>query len=122
MAKGSGKLNVGIVGLGHLHPRLYMPLFENCRHTKVVSVCESNSKLVKAFCDDYGTNGYTTISNMLRTEELDIAAIFLPHVDCANAGVACAKKGIHLMVEKPIAESSRSAARIVKSGLSSVMG
>ena len=114
MTTRGGKLNVGIVGLGHLHPRLYMPLFENCRHTRVVSVCEPNSKLLKAFCDDYDINGYTTLSSMLRAEELDMAAIFLPHVDCANAGVACAKKGIHLMVEKPIAESSRSAARIVK--------
>ena len=110
----SKKLSVAIVGLEHLHPRLYMPLFTACADTEVVIVCESRDDLREAFCNDYKVRGYSKLSDMLKNEQPDIAAIFLPHVECADAAVACAKRGIHLMVEKPIAASSRDAGRIAK--------
>lgn len=108
-------LNVGIVGLGHLHPRLYMPLFQMVPTTNVVAAAEGDAKLRDAFCADFGVSGYSTLKDMLAAEELDIAAIFLPHVDCPNAAVRCARKGVHLMVEKPMATNAAGASRIVKS-------
>lgn len=51
-----------------------------------------------------------------------MAAMFLPHSDCAAAAIRCAQKGVHLMIEKPIAESSASVEKVVaaakKMGLS----
>jgi predicted dehydrogenase len=43
-----------------------------------------------------------------------MAAIFLPHADCPEAAVRCARAGIHLMVEKPVAASAAGAARIAR--------
>lgn len=105
-------LKVGIVGLGHLHPRLYMPQFESVPATKVVAVCEEHDKLRHDFCTDYAVAGYASLSEMLRSEELDIAAVFLPHADCPEAAVKCARKGIHLMVEKPVSADVKGAKRI----------
>jgi len=105
-------LNVGIVGLQHLHPRLYMPQFEAVPTTRVVAVSEEDTKLRTSFCDDYGVKGYSSLKEMLKVEDVDIAAIFLPHADCPEAAVRCARKGIHLMVEKPVAADVRGALRI----------
>ena len=107
-------LKVGIVGLRHLHPRLYMPLFEAAPAMKVVSVCEEENDCREAFCRDFGLRGYAKLPQMLKAEALDIAAIFLPHDECPAAGAACAKQGLHLMVEKPVAADAKGAARIVK--------
>ena len=106
------KLRVGIVGLAHLHPRLYMPQFEAVPTTEVLAACEEDEGLRQAFCDDYGVNVYATLPEMLGDEELDIAAIFLPHADCPDAAVKCAKQGLHLMVEKPVAADVKGAKRI----------
>jgi len=106
-------LNVGIVGLAHLHPRLYMPIFAAGEQTQVVAVAEGDNELRGAFCKDFNINGYPDVQAMLGQEDLDIAAIFLPHVDCPDAAVACAEKGVHLMVEKPMAASAEQASRIV---------
>ncbi len=106
-------LNVGIVGLGHLHPRLYMPLFESVDGIRVAAVAEAADGLRDAFCADFGIPGYADLDEMLDAEKLDIAAIFLPHADCPDAAVECAEKGIHLMVEKPMAASVDGAQRIL---------
>lgn len=108
----SKKLNVGLIGLGHLHPRLYMPILANCADTQVVAVSEQNEQLLKSFCSDFGVKGYSDYEKMISEEKIDFAIIFLPHCDCAEAAVKCASKGIHIIVEKPVAHTSADAAKI----------
>ncbi len=108
------QLKVGLIGLGHLHPRQYMPLFESCPLTRVTAVSEHSEELLKSFCQDFGVKGYTDYRKMIAEERLDIAAIFLPHYQCAQAAVECARRKIHLLVEKPAAESAAAARRIVQ--------
>jgi len=107
-------LQVGIVGLGHLHPRLYMPLFESLPVTRVVAAVEAEAGLRESFCRDFGIKGFATLADMLGACKLDFAAIYLPHADCPAAAEACARAGIHLMVEKPMAADAAGAARIVQ--------
>jgi predicted dehydrogenase len=108
------KLNVGIIGLGHLHPRSYMPQFKAVGVTEVVAVTEPDTALRDQFCQDFGLRGYGTVAEMIEQENLDVAAIFLPHVDCPAAAVECAARKINLMVEKPMAASVAGAAQIVR--------
>ena len=114
MAARQQTLNVGIVGLQHLHPRLYMPLFNAVETTNVAAVMEENTRLREAFCDDFGVNGYTSLDDMLKREDLDIAAVFLPHDECPAAAVECARRGVHLMVEKPVSADVKGAVRVLK--------
>ncbi|HOZ45265.1 MAG TPA: Gfo/Idh/MocA family oxidoreductase [Candidatus Hydrogenedentes bacterium] len=114
MAKGKRAMNVGIVGLGHLHPRAYMTLFNAVAATEVVAVTDENDALRESFCKDFGVRGYASLDAMLKQEPLDIAAIFLPHCDCPAAAVKCAKRGIHLMVEKPVAADAKGALHIAR--------
>ena len=99
-------LKVAIIGLGHLHPKAYMPLFENCPHTEVVAAFDKDEILLNSFCKDFGIKGYTDLDVLLESEKINIAAVFLPHCDCADAAIQCADKGIHLLVEKPIARTA----------------
>ncbi len=107
-------LNVAIIGLAHLHPRAYMPLFENCANTRVVAAYDADPDLTFDFCGDYGFMPYMELDTLLEKEQLDIAAIFLPHNECAEAGIQCAQKGLHLMVEKPVTATSRGARALGK--------
>ncbi len=107
-------LQVGIVGLGHLHPRAYMPLFEAVPTTKVTAVAEADEDLRRAFVRDFGVKGFATVEEMLKANRPDVAAIFLPHADCPGAAELCAAVGVHLMVEKPMAADVAGAERIVQ--------
>ncbi|MDD2709196.1 MAG: Gfo/Idh/MocA family oxidoreductase [Verrucomicrobiae bacterium] len=108
------KLKVAIVGLGHLHPRSYMPHFTSLPAVETIAVCETDTALREAFCRDFNVRGYSTLDEMLSKECPDIAAIFLPHADCPAAAAKCASRKIHLMVEKPMAASADGASQIVE--------
>ena len=98
-------LKVAIIGLGHLHPKGYMLLFEQCPKTEVIAACDKDELLLGSFCKEFGIKGYTDVDKLLESEKIDMAAVFLPHCDCAGAAIKCAEKGIHLLVEKPIART-----------------
>ena len=106
-------LNVGILGLSHLHPRSYMPIFGAVKDVKVVAAADANQPLTEAFAKDFSIRGYADWRVMIGQEKLDLAAIFLPHAECADAAVACAEKGIHLMVEKPMAADAEGLRRMI---------
>ena len=107
-------VRLGIVGLQHLHPRFYMGLFRAVPDVLPVAVAESDRELRQSFCTDFGLTGYGSVQEMLRNEALDAAALFLPHADFPAAAVECARKGLHLMVDKPMAADARGAERIVQ--------
>lgn len=105
-------LNVAVIGLGHLHPFTYMPLFERCDKTVVVAACDANPALREKFTAQFGVAAYPDLQTLLAQADIDLAYIFLPHSDCAPAAIACAEKGIHVVVEKPVANTSAAAAAI----------
>jgi len=108
-------IRVGVVGLGHLHPRLYMPLFEKVAATEVVAAVEKDPVQLKSFCEDYSVLGFATVNDMLENCKVDAVSIFLPHADCPAAAEACARAGVHLMVEKPMATGSAGVRAILES-------
>lgn len=108
------KLNVGIIGLGHLHPFTYMPHFNSCDKTTVVAASDEKEFLRTRFKEQFNTNVYASWREMLDKEKLDLAYIFLPHCDCAEAAIACAERKIHVVVEKPVSHTSVNALKIAK--------
>ena len=107
-------LNVGIIGLGHLHPLTYMPHFIRCGKTNVVAASDEKKQLRNNFSKQFAVKTYADWRELLAKEKIDLAYIFLPHCDCAEAAVACAEKGIHVVVEKPVANTSKNARRIAE--------
>ncbi|MHB9131531.1 MAG: Gfo/Idh/MocA family protein [Armatimonadota bacterium] len=99
-------LSVGFLGLSHLHPRSYMPLFDNVPGADVVAVADANPAVLNGFTNDFPVRGYADWREMIDKEKLDLALLFLPHVECPEAAVACAERGIHLVVEKPMASDA----------------
>jgi UDP-N-acetylglucosamine 3-dehydrogenase len=106
-------LSVGLIGLCHLHPRSYMPILGAVKGLRVVAVAERDAAIREAFAKDFSLRGYAGYEEMLDKEKLDLALIFLPHVECPDAAIACAERGVHIIVEKPMASSADGVRRIV---------
>lgn len=108
----SEKVRVAVIGLGHLHPFDYMPHFAAAGNTEVVAASEKLDILREKFNSEFGLNVYSEWSELLEKEKFDAAYIFLPHDECPEAACACAEKGIHVIVEKPVANTSQGAKKI----------
>jgi predicted dehydrogenase len=106
-------LKVGILGLAHLHPRSYMPVFGAVKEFAVVAAADANPALAGGFAKDFSLRSYTDWRRLIEEEKIDLAAVFLPHAGCPEAAAACAERGIHVMVEKPMAADSAGVRRML---------
>ena len=109
----SQQLSVGFLGLSHLHPRGYMTLFQAIPEVAVIAAADANPAVLEGFVKDFPLRGYADWRELLEKERLDLAVIFLPHVDCPDAAVACAARGVHVVVEKPMAASAAGVRRTI---------
>lgn len=91
-----------------------MTIFRACPKTSVVCAYDPDAGLLKDFCRESGLEGYTGLNQMLAEQTLDFAAVFLPHSDCAEAAIQCARAGLHLMIEKPVSNTLEGARRIAE--------
>ena len=96
------RLTVGLIGLAHLHPRSYMPVFAAAGF-QVAAVAEAEPQILEPFAREFGVTPYADWREMIDRQQLDLAAIYLPHALCPQAAMACAERGIHVLVEKPMA-------------------
>ena len=91
-----------------------MPILRAVPDFEVVAADDAKPALVESFAKDFGLRAYTDWREMIERETLDLAVLFLPHAECPAAAVACAGRGSHLLVEKPMAADSGGVRRIIE--------
>lgn len=105
-------LKFGIIGFGGIarsHKRAYEALMKEDFGVKLVSICdirpeqfgkdmEINLGAANVGSMD-GINLYTSVDDMLETEELDGVDICLPTYLHADMAVKCLDRGLHVMCE-----------------------
>ena len=103
----AAKVRVGVIGTdGHTDlvlgsipslPGVELVAFAKSRPEDDAAAVRRN----KAFTDK--TRIYEQFEPMLEREELDVVGVFLPYYLNAKASVAAARRGIHIVSEKPLA-------------------
>jgi len=97
-------LNVGVIGAGAMganHVRVYAELDE----VNLVAVADPLEERAARLARRCGANHYTDYRRMLEQESLDIVSIVVPTTQHAEIACDCARGGVHLFVEKPIAST-----------------
>jgi len=90
-----------------------MTLFRAIPGVEVIAAADANPAVLEGFVKDFPLRGYADWRELLEKEPLDLALIFLPHADCPEAAVACAARGVHVVVEKPMAADAAGARRMI---------
>ncbi len=88
------------MGIGHIKAILALPeMYE------LAAVCDINPETARKVSEEYKVTGYLALSEMLKHEKLDVVSIATPHPFHRECAVACAKAGVHVLVEKPMASA-----------------
>ena len=108
----SDKVKLGIVGLGNMgkvHVRHVMDL----PNTKLVAVCETNCDKLQAANVDASVTSFMDYQQMLDSVAIDGVIIATPHYEHPDMSIAAFERGIHVLVEKPIAVHVNEARRMI---------
>ena len=95
-------LKVGMIGAGIISAS-HLAAVANHPDTCLTAVADLVEEKARQAAEPYGARVYTDYEAMLAQEPLDLAIINLPHGLHEACVLACAGRGIHILLEKPMA-------------------
>ena len=109
------RYRVGIIGCGgiaHAHARALRKI-----GAEMIAFCDIVEERAREYAAQYSEGKgrvYTDFSKMFEVEELDIVYICLPPFAHSNEVEMAAEKGVHILIEKPIALDLEIARKMVE--------
>src|SRR5690554_43325 len=106
------KLRFAIIGCGRIAPK-HAESIVALDEAELVAVCDIVPEKAQAFADKYKAKPYLSYQEMLDKEDIDVVTIATESDLHAPIGIYAAKKGKHVMVEKPMAMTLASADELI---------
>lgn len=107
------KARIGFIGAGWWSTTYYMPPLKKRPDVDLVAVCGLDEAVLERCQSDFGFAHVTTDYRELLRQRLDGVIVGSPHALHAEHGLAALQAGCHVMVEKPLATSSKAARQLV---------
>lgn len=106
------KIRLGVIGLGMIG-KVHAEILRKIEECDLVAICDIDAKH-QAMGETLGTKFYPHYQEMIERERLDGVVIALPNDFHTPVGIDCAKRGLNLFVEKPIAQNLSEADRLIE--------
>lgn len=106
-------LRVGVAGLGAAS-RQILPHVGRLPQMELTAGADTRPEAVEQFTKKYGRKGYSSVEAMCDSGEVDAVWIATPNVHHAEHTVAAAERGVHVIVEKPMAVSMEETDRMIE--------
>jgi UDP-N-acetylglucosamine 3-dehydrogenase len=104
---------VALIGLGTMG-RNHLRILAGVDGARLAAVCDADRVAVETASRAHSVPGYTSWDEMLEHEKLDAAVVAVPTRFHLDAGLAVLGRGVHVLVEKPIATDMEEARRLVE--------
>ncbi len=108
------QINIACIGAGYF-AQFHLEAWKRIPEVNLVAICDQQQGKAAAFAEKYGIpKVYTQVDDLLEQEELDVIDIITPpetHFDlCEKA----ARKGVHIICQKPLAPTLDQATKMVQ--------
>ena len=90
-------IGAGIMGTDHIQD------ISTLHNTELVAVCDVNKAAADHFAAETHSRAYYDYRDLLEHEPLDAVLVATPHYHHTPSSIAALERGIHVLVEKPIA-------------------
>ncbi|MGH1412292.1 MAG: NAD-dependent epimerase/dehydratase family protein [Pelagimonas sp.] len=108
----TSEIRVGLIGAGYI-ATWHADALMATPGVHIAAVCDLNEAAAKGLADGYGARAFSSIGDLIDAKCCDAVHILTPpHLHEAIA-IQCLEAGLHVLVEKPVAESS-SATRAIQ--------
>jgi predicted dehydrogenase len=105
------QLRIGVIGVGRMGQR-HCRIYSNLRGTQLVGVFDANRQLAEQVAQTNGVTAYPELADLIRNVDAVSLTTSTPsHFDIA---MRCLAQGVHVLIEKPIAESLEQAEKLTE--------
>jgi predicted dehydrogenase len=109
-----GPLRVGVIGLGTWGEK-HLQVLAGTPAVEVVAVCDTSQERARSLAAKYRVaKSYTNFNEMFATERFDAVHVVTPEPAHREPVVQAASRGIHVLVEKPMATSLQDADAMIR--------
>ena len=105
------RLKIAVIGAG-LIGRRHIALVHENSNCDLAAICDAHPDAAQTAVE-YNVPFYQDVAEMLNEQPLDGAIVATPTQLHTSVGITCAKYGVHLLMEKPIADSQEEGQRLV---------
>ena len=105
------KIKVAVIGVGHLgryHARIYAGMPD----VELAGVMDINADRCNEIAKECGTQAFSDMTSL--TQTVDAVSIVVPTSDHLSAAREFLQRGVHALIEKPLAPSAEEAQEIVE--------
>ena len=113
MNKPIKKINIGVIGVGHLG-EYHVKHLKSIDSFKLTGIYDINEKRAKSIGTKYGIPLYNNINELI--EACDAISLVTPTETHFDIAYHCIKAKKHIFIEKPIAKSVNDAEKLLKLG------
>ncbi|MCC6694707.1 MAG: Gfo/Idh/MocA family oxidoreductase [Candidatus Hydrogenedentes bacterium] len=101
MASRNGSLGVGILGAGFMGQTYARTVATMIPRARLMGI--AGGSRAPRLAQEYGVRVFASPEEMIACDEIDLVCIATPHASHGEQGLAVARAGKHLMIEKPMA-------------------
>ncbi|MDZ4720119.1 MAG: Gfo/Idh/MocA family oxidoreductase [Roseiflexaceae bacterium] len=104
------KLRIGIIGVGMFASYFHVPQLRATGRAEIVAICRRNQEQLAIASDALGVAAtYTDWRTMFDSVDLDAVVVSTPHHYHVEPTMAALERGLHVLVDKPMALAGREA-------------
>lgn len=99
------RIRVGVLGLSHDHVWSNVQSLATRDDAELVGAADSHEELRQKFSSEFETDTHADPEALLENSDLDAVYIFSSNAEGAALAVTAAERGLHVLIEKPMAAS-----------------
>ena len=101
----SEKLRVGVLGLSHDHVWSNVQTLVERHDVELAGAAEPREELRRKFLAEFEIDAISDHEALLDKHDLDAVYVFSSNAEGASLAIAAAERGLHVLIEKPMAAS-----------------
>ena len=109
----SRKLKFGLIGLGEIAYKSTGHIFPKCEKCEMIAGVDPVDEVAKSYEAEFGIPCGTDLDALLAREDVGAVIVSTPHYLHVPIGIAAAKAGKHVIVEKPMATTLEDADALI---------
>lgn len=106
-------LNFAVVGCGVI-ARTHLKCIEELPGARLIALCDIEREKAEMLADEYPADIYTDYNELFMRDDIDIVSVLTPSGLHAEIGIAAARAGKHVIVEKPMDVSLEKADALIE--------